>query len=110
MVTKLQHAEKVSKLERKLNVEDPVYALNFGPCRDYDPRWVPAIITRRKGTRTYNECVCPPGPFWRRHFEQLQARYVSEEDNEPGENPQCFLYSTLPDKDSTTQVDINTER
>ena len=81
----------------------------FGPRRDCDPRWVPAIVTKCKGTRTLNVCVCLCGPTWRRHIEQLQPRYVSEEDNKPGEDPQYFLNSRVPSTENTTEIIHSTE-
>ena len=83
IATKSQQTETIAKIQRQFNVGDTVYALYFGPRRDRDPGWVPAIVTNRKGTRTFNVRVCPRGPIWRRHIEQLQPIYVSEEDNEP---------------------------
>ena len=78
----------VAKVDNTFNVGDAVYALYFGPRRDKDARWVPAIITKRKGTRTFNVRVLPKGPTWRRHLEQLQPRHASPEDGEPGDQPQ----------------------
>lgn len=83
--TKSQLSEQVAKVVRSFNVGDPVYALYFGPRRDKDPRWVPAIVTKRKGTRTFNVRVFPRGPTWRRHLEQLQPRMATPEDTEPGD-------------------------
>ena len=37
------------------------------------------------GTRCFNVKVVSHGPVWRRHWEQLQPRYVTDEDNEPGD-------------------------
>ena len=85
--SKDQEKETVAKLSHSFNIGDPVYALYFGPRRDQEPRWVPAVITKRKGTRTFNVRVWPRGPCWRRHLEQLQRRYVTDDDNEPGETP-----------------------
>ena len=82
---KEQAKERVAALVRTYRIGDPVYALYFGPRRDKDPRWVPAIVTKRKGTRTFNVKVLPRGPTWRRHLEQLQRRHVSDDDPEPGE-------------------------
>lgn len=64
---------------------DPCYALYCGPRRDRQPRWVPAIVKSRCGTRNFNVKVTPRGPVWRRHVEQLQPRYVSEDDTDPGD-------------------------
>ena len=85
--TKSQQQEMVSKVTHQYKVGDPVYALYFGPRHDKDARWVPAIITKRKGTRTMNVRVYPKGPTWRRHVEQLKPRYASQEDLEPGAEP-----------------------
>ena len=83
--SKSQEKEKVTRVVNIFKSGDPVYALYFGPRRDKEPRWVPAIVTKCKGTRTFNVRVFPRGPTWRRHLEHLQPRSVSEEDNEPGE-------------------------
>lgn len=84
--TKSQKNETVAKVNRHYNVGDAVYALYFGPRRDKEPRWVPAVVVKRKGTRTVNVRVYPRGPTWRRHVEQLQPRHVSDDDDyEPGD-------------------------
>ena len=57
---------------------------------------------KRKGTRTFTVRICPRGPIRRRHIEQLQPRNVSEEDNEGGEDPQCFPTSRVPSTENTT--------
>ena len=75
----------VAKVTRQYKAGDPVYALYHGPRRDRQPRWVPAIIKKALGTRCFNVKVVPHGPVWRRHWEQLQPRYATEEDNEPGD-------------------------
>ena len=74
----------VSKVTRQYKAGDPVYALYYGPRRDKQPRWVPAVVKKSLGTRCFNVKVVPRGPVWRRHWEQLQPRYASAEDNEPG--------------------------
>ena len=74
----------VAKVSRQYKAGDPVYALYHGPRRDRHPRWVPAIVKKSLGTRCFNVKVVPHGPLWRRNWEQLQPRYVTDEDNEPG--------------------------
>ena len=75
----------VAKVTRQYKAGDPVYALYHGPRRDKHPRWVPAIVKKSLGTCYFNVKVVPHGPVWRRHWEQLQPRYVTDEDNEPGD-------------------------
>ena len=72
-------------MTRQFEAGDTVYALYYGPRRDRDPRWVPAVIKKALGTRSFNVKVVPRGPVWRRHLEQLQPRFASEEDEEPGD-------------------------
>ncbi|KAL8577680.1 hypothetical protein ACOMHN_060791 [Nucella lapillus] len=72
----------VAKVTRQYKAGDPVYALYYGPRRDKHPRWVPAVIKKSLGTRCFNVKVIPHEPLWRRHWEQLQPRYTSKEDNE----------------------------
>lgn len=97
--------ETVSRLTTRLtttyDVGDPCYALYYGQRRDDEPRWVPAVVTKRFGSRTVNVRVHPRGPVWRRHIEQLRPRYTSEEDNEPGED--LSFKSTAPDPAETKQ-------
>ena len=49
-----EDSEVVSKVEHHYTLGDPCYALYFGPRRDRDPRWVPAIVTKVHGTRSVN--------------------------------------------------------
>ena len=84
--TKSQQKEltsPVDKVTRNYQVGDTVYAEYCGPRRNRQPRWIPAIVTKRLGSRSFNVKVVPRGPVWRRHWEQLQPRYTSEEDNDP---------------------------
>ena len=117
--TKSQKGETVAKVVPAYQVGDPVYALYFGPRRDREARWVPAVITKRKGTRTVNVRVFPRGPTWRRHVEQLQPRYTSEEDAEPGEDleasnrnrEEAASTAKVPDGESTTpEAEIDRSR
>ena len=78
-------SESVSKLTRLHKVEDTVYALYCGPRQDKQPRWVPAIVKKALDTRCYNVKVVPHGPIRRRHREQLQPRYASSDNQEPGD-------------------------
>ena len=92
-----EDSEVVSKVEHHYTLGDPCYALYFGPRRDRDPRWVPAIVTKVHGTRSVNVRVIPRGPTWRRHLDQLRPRYGSDQDNDPCEIPTSVLSTeTLP--------------
>ena len=83
--TQLLH-DRVNKIH-SYKVGDPCYALYCGPRRSNQPRWVPALVTKVYGARSVNVRVWPRGPTWRRHVEQLQPRYGSEEDLDPGDKP-----------------------
>ena len=92
-----QASKVVSKVEHHYSLGDPCYALYFGPRRDRDPRWVPAIVTKVHGTRSVNVRVIPRGPTWRRHLDQLRPRYGSDQDDDPCEIPTSVLSTeTLP--------------
>ena len=92
-----EDSEVVSKVEHHYSLGDPCYALYFGPRRDRDPRWVPAIVTKVHGTRIVNVRVIPRGPTWRRHLDQLRPRYGSDQDDDPCEIPTSVLSTeTLP--------------
>ena len=75
----------VSRFPHQYKVGAPCYTLYHGPRRDKDPRWVPAIVTKVHGWRNVYARVCPRGPAWHRHIEQLSPRYGIEEDLDPGE-------------------------
>ena len=90
----LDHHHQVSKLVHTYNVGAPCYALYYGPRRNKQPRWVPAVVTKVFGSRTVNVRVVPKGPTWRRHIDQLRPRYGVKEDTDPGEDSQ------LPSTDS----------
>jgi len=63
---KLRSLNSLSVSCPQLNkVGDPCYALYFGPRRDRVPRWVPAIVVRRFGTRSVNVRVVPRDPVWK---------------------------------------------
>ena len=95
--SKAEDSEVVSKVEHHYSLGDPCYALYFGPRRDRDPRWVPAIVTKVHGTRSVNVRVIPRGPTWRRHLDQLRPRYGSDQDDDPCEIPTSVLSTeTLP--------------
>ncbi|KAL5502415.1 hypothetical protein EMCRGX_G009185 [Ephydatia muelleri] len=78
---------QVARVAHTFKVGDPCYALYCGPRRNKDPRWVPAVVTKVFGPRSVNVLVFPHGATWRRHVEQLQYRYGSLEDSDPGELP-----------------------
>ena len=73
---------KVNKTFRHFKIGDPCYALYFGSPHNQDPRWVPAVIIKKQGSRMFHVRVVPKGPIWRRHINQLQLRYVSDSNND----------------------------
>ena len=95
--------QKVAKLENIYSTGTPCYALYCGPRRDKDPRWVPAIVTKVFGTRSVNVRVCPRGPTWRRHIEQLRPRYSQDKDDAPDPS------SGLPEE-SPKEPEVMSER
>ena len=85
--TKSQEQELPDRVTPIYSVSSPCYALYCGPRREKDPRWVPAVFTKRFGTRSVNVRVVPRGGTWRRHIEQLRPRYVDQDEADPGEIP-----------------------
>ena len=86
---------QVARVAHTFKVGDPCYALYCGPRRNKDPRWVPAVVTKVFGPRSVNVRVFPHGATWRRHVEQLQYRYGSLEDSDPGELPALVTSSQV---------------
>ena len=48
---------------------------------------MPAVVTKRFGTRSVSVRVVPRGGTWRRHIEQLRPRYLDQDDADPGAMP-----------------------
>ena len=84
--TKSQLSKAVKQIKRAYKVGTLCYALCFGPRQAGSPRWIPAIITKVHDTRSFSVRCLPQGNIRKRHWEQLQPRMVSDEDNEPGED------------------------
>ena len=85
--TRSQEQEFSNRVTPIYSVGSPCYALYCGPRREKDPRWVPAVVTKRFGTRSVSVRVVPRGGTWRRHIEQLRPRYVDQDDTDPGDMP-----------------------
>jgi hypothetical protein len=60
----------------------PCYALYCGPRATEDPKWIPGVIVKVRGTRNFEVKILPHGPIWRRHLEQLKPR-VENTDTDP---------------------------
>ena len=90
-------------------VGDPCYALYFGPKQTKDPRWVPAVVVKRTGTRTIHVRTVPQGSIWRRHNDQLRPRYPSTEDDEPGEDYTFDTDSTLNSEQNNNAPESSTQ-
>ena len=101
----MDHNQLVSKLVHVYTVGAPCYALYFGPKRNKQPRWVPAVVTKVFGTRTVNVRVVPKGPTWRRHIDQLRPRYGVNEDTDPGEDPRSPPTVHSQDAEGTNTTD-----
>ena len=59
------------------SVGKPCYAKYFGPKRDRQPRWIPAVIQRILGPRLFQVKCVPQGNVWRRHLDQIRPRNSS---------------------------------
>ena len=88
--SKSQQNEKsisVNATTYQYRVGAPCYALYFGPKRNKNPRWIPAIVVKVYGTRSVNVRVLPRGPTWQRHVDQLRPRFGADQDKDPGDDP-----------------------
>lgn len=63
------------------------YALCVGPRRDKDPRLVPVIVIKVRGTSCVQVRVSPYKTTWHRYAEQLHPRYCSGEEKERHSKP-----------------------
>ena len=78
-----KEATKSQTMHPFYKVGTPCYALYCGPCQSNAPRWVPAVITKVHGIRTFTVCCYPQRHFWKLHLDQLKTRHLSEEENDP---------------------------
>ena len=84
MEAPMSQQEKSTHPVQEYKVWAPCYPWYFGPQRNRQPRWVPALVTKIFGTHSVNVRVVPHGPTWRWHIEQLRPRQGATEDNDPG--------------------------
>ena len=66
-------------------VGSPCYVKYFGPHKDRQPRWVPAIINQILGPRLFMVKSLMQGYSWKRHIDQIRPRFGVEQDSDPGE-------------------------
>ena len=57
-------------------LQTPCYALYCGPKQTREPKWVPGVVTKVFGTRSFNVRITSNGAIWRRHIEQLRPRHT----------------------------------
>ena len=106
--TKSQLSERhqqVEKVTQTFKIGSPCYALYCGPRREKEPRWVPAVVTKVFGSRSFNVHVFPKGVTWRRHLEQLRPRHGNQEDDDPRDtstHDSNSSYSSLEESNSDT--------
>ena len=96
-----QHVEKVIQT---FKIGSPCYALYCGPRREKEPRWVPAVVTKVFGSRSFNVRVFPKGVTWRRHLEQLRPRHGIQEVMIRGILPHVILIPPIPHLKRLTQT------
>ena len=91
--TKSQEQELATRVTPIYSVGSPCSTVARGVIRILS-RWVPAVVTKKFGTRSVSVRVVPRGGTWRRHIEQLRPRYVDQDDTDPGEMP---IQASAPD-------------
>ena len=99
----------VEKVTYKYKVGTPCYARYYGPRRNRQPRWVPAVVTKCLGARSVNVRVVHNGPTWRRHLDQLRPRWSTSEDQEPGEDVPPPSETVTEQQDSEVDSGARTE-
>ena len=75
----------VAKVTRQYKAGDPVYTLYHGPRRDKNPRCVPCDRQEVIGYSLLQRQGRSSWPSLETTLEQLQPRYVTDEDNKPGD-------------------------
>ena len=100
----------ISKVLHEYKVGRPVYVSHYGRKIDKTPRWVPAIVSKRLGTRHLLVKVLPQGPVWKRHIEQVRPRYGADQDTDPGETASSSSSAPLLNPPSTSTCSESVER
>ncbi|XP_067933298.1 uncharacterized protein [Watersipora subatra] len=80
-------SHKIAAKRHIYSVGDACYACYYGPKQVGQLRWVPAKVTKLYETRSVNVKAVPNETTWRHHVEQLQRKYSTDEDGNPGEKP-----------------------
>ena len=83
---KRRNYRKVRKITHRYLIGTACYAKVHWPRKERDPRWVPATVVEALGSRRVRVKIYPTGPNLIRHIEQLQPRFGTEEDDDPGED------------------------
>ncbi|ESN90800.1 hypothetical protein HELRODRAFT_182631 [Helobdella robusta] len=71
--------------KKKGLIGQPCYVKYYGPRRDRQTRWVPAIVFQRLGRRHLLVKSIPHGLLWKRNVEQICPKYGANQDGDPGE-------------------------
>ena len=89
----MEHNNSVSKVRQTYTVAAPCYALYWGPKRNKQSRWVPAVVSKVSAHEVLMllSPVFPRGPNWRCHIDQLCPCYAVEEDADSGEAPRSSM-------------------
>ena len=83
---------------------------HYGHKIDKTPRWVPAIVPKRLGTRHPLVKVLPQGPVWKRHIEQVRPRYGFDQDTDLGQTASFSSSASLLNPPSTSTCLESVER
>ncbi|ESO00466.1 hypothetical protein HELRODRAFT_175905 [Helobdella robusta] len=95
-----EREENYNKVKCSILISQPCYVKYYGPRRDRQASWVPAIVVRRldRQARRAPAIVVrrlsrrhilvksiSHGLLWKRHVEQIRPRYGANQDGDPGE-------------------------
>ena len=83
---------------------------HYGRKIDKTPRWVPAIVSKRLGTRHLLVKVLPQGPVWKRHIEQVRPRCGADQETDPGETASSSSSAPLLNPPSNPTCSESVER
>ena len=75
-----------------------------------EEKWVPGVIVKIYGSRSFNVKILSNGKVWRRHLEQLRPRYTADSPQEENTSHSDELSSDLTNKpNNNSRADLDSD-
>ena len=81
----------------EFKIGTPCYARKYSQSTE-EEKWVPGVIVKVYGSRSFNVKITSNGKVWRRHFEQLRPCYTADSPQKENTSDSDELLSDLTNK------------